>query len=722
MPRSSDWKTVGLRRLAFAFGGLVIVLLVVVFAALAWGSSERLIRPSVQRQLAQRSEAASFAIQSAVEEAREDVRTLSFMPTVVHVAVEGHREARRRGLDGLSIEEAEARMSKTRSLRVASDVDAYLRKLVSSSVFAELFVTDDRGYVVASSDMTSDFVQRDEGWWQQAFVGEEYLSNVEKDESANAVALSIADPVRDADGQIVGVLKAVIELSRVYRTVRGMANEWGYVQVVDERGRLVVDPRDENLLKPYGAFAALEAAKPGEIVRTTGEDGRPVVGVLESALDGRWRVVFWAPESEAFALLKAAQRAIGGGVILALVIGLLGVAGAGAWVSREIGRPVSKVAAAADRVGEGDLSVNIDPVGSGEVARLCSSVQGMVDRLRQLVRSIRGTTMHTQSRSEEIAGAVEQLSAAAQEMTATISRLTEDAARYSDTIREMNVQMDAVGIAAQDLAEGAASATQRSRQLRAAAADNRSRLEASRTQVGEMTERADLAAERLLAFVETSQQFGEFVDLIQGFARRTSLLSLNAAIEAARAGGEARGFAVLADEIRKLAMQAGGAADRARETTDGVLAQLESTREAIAESREATGAIGKVFESMEEGFDEVTRSMTDAERWAARVAEVSTEVDSSVQEMARRLSEVSGGVSEFAAAMEELAAGMEEQSASTEEIAAAVSALNASAVQLAGLTETFSVQGIDRSEDDTSEGERSEMRSGVTTTVRFATN
>jgi methyl-accepting chemotaxis protein len=285
----------------------------------------------------------------------------------------------------------------------------------------------------------------------------------------------------------------------------------------------------------------------------------------------------------------------------------------------------------------------------------------------------------------------------------------------------MNAKMEGLGEAARDLSEGAASATQRSRQLRRVSTENRARLDASRAQVEEMTERADVATERLLAFVEASRQFGEFVDLIQGFARRTSLLSLNAAIEAARAGGEARGFAVLADEIRKLAMQAGGAADRARETTDAVLAQLESTRDAIAQSREATGSIGAIFESMDEGFDEVTRSMTDAERWADRVADVSGDVDRSVQEMARRLNDVSTGVSEFAAAMEELAAGMEEQSASTEEIAAAVSALNTSAVQLAGLTEAFSLHGTGGSRDDTPREERSATRPGVATGVRLAT-
>lgn len=691
MAQPSNRKVTDLRRLLFAVGGVVLLVLIFVFAALAWGSAERVVRPAVERQLAERSGTAVYAIEDALGDARADLRSLTLSPTLVEAAVEGGRTARVRGLDRLGIEEAEERMAEARSLHLRPELDRYLRSVVEGSLFAEVFLTDRHGFVVAGSGRTSDFVQRDETWWQEAFAGRDHVSVVENDESAGTVALSLSRPVLGPQGEAVGVVKAVTDLRRIQAAVRGLTRGWGYVQVMDDRGRLVMDPHDEDLLRPYEDVDALRAAG-DDLIRARGERGGTVVGRVRPAFEGRWLLAYWVPEGEAYALLTAARRAISGGVILALLIGVVGVAGAGFWVSREVGRPVSRVAQAADRVGEGDLRVQIEQVGSGEVARLCGAVQGMVDRLRELVTSIRSTSFTTQSRSEEIQGAVEQLSAAAQEMTSTISRLTEEATRYSDTIREMDTRMEAVRSAARSLAEGASSARERSQQLRSLAQENRARLGTSRDQVEQMTDRADLATSRLFEFVEASRQFGEFVELIQGFARRTNLLSLNAAIEAARSGGEARGFAVLADEIRKLATQAGEAADHARETTGHVLSQLEGAREAITETREATQSIGAVFDSMGEGFDAVTRSMADAESWAGQVAEVSAEVDASVRDLAERLSLISGGIAEFAAAMEELAAGMEEQSASTEEIATAVTALNASAQQLAGLTEVFSVE------------------------------
>jgi len=168
-------------------------------------------------------------------------------------------------------------------------------------------------------------------------------------------------------------------------------------------------------------------------------------------------------------------------------------------------------------------------------------------------------------------------------------------------------------------------------------------------------------------------------------------LALNAAIEAARAGPEARGFAVLAQEIRKLAGQAGEAADRAEDTTKIVLGQLEGARQAVEETREATQAIGTVVESLDESFDQVASATGATEKWADRVAEVSANVDGSLRDTAELLSGVATGFGDFAAAMEELAAGMEEQSASTEEIAGAVNALNTSAWELSGITDVFAI-------------------------------
>lgn len=684
----SNWRAVDLRRLLFAVVGGILVIIILAFGILARTSAEKLVEPAVERQLAERSASAVSLVESAVASAVTDVELLTLSPVVIDAAVQGAAMARRSGLDQLAVDELEQRFSETRSLQASSEADAYLRNVVDRSAFAEVFVTDRAGLVVAGSGRTSDLVQRDEDWWRDASAGRGGISEVEMDESTGLIALSLALPVQDAEGETVGVVKAGLPLAQLQLAIADLTQSWGYVQLVDQRGLLISDPHEEHLLEPHPDPGALLE---GRLARSRDAEGVPVVGMVQSALAGEWKVVYWLPEAQAYDLLSAARRAVNYFVAVALLAAFIGVVTAGRWIAREIGRPVKMVADAADQVGAGDLRVSVQKVGKGEVVKLCVAVQQMIDRLKELVGSIREASYHTQSRSQEIAGAVEQLSSGAQEMTGTLSRLTVEASTHSDTIQEINKRMDALGGAARDLANGAETATERSRELRGIAEKSRERLREGHAQVGQMSERSDLATSRLLEFMNASRQFGEFVDLIQQFARRTNLLALNAAIEAARAGGEARGFAVLAEEIRKLANQAGEAADRAQDTTDAVLGQIETARQAIEDTRDATHTIDSVVQTMDEGFDQVTRAMGEAEGWADRVAEVSADVDSGLRTTAERLNAVAFGFTDFAAAMEELAAGMEEQNASTEEIAAAVNALNTSAWELAGLADVFVV-------------------------------
>ncbi len=699
----SWWTSVDLTRSLFIAVGGVVLITIVSFFGLAWSEAGELIEPAVERQLEERSTSAVAIIENTVQSAIVQAELLAQSPAVFDVAIRGGEIARRRGLEQLSIEELEQQMASARSLMASPAMDRHLRSIVENTLFAEIFITDVNGFVVATSGLTSDFVQRDEGWWQEAYAGLANVSEVDVDESVQATTLSVSVPVRGAGGATAGVMKSVIDLRQLGTALLATAGSWGYVHVVDDRGLLISAPTGEQLLEPYANRGALVE---GEVIRAVDRQGGAIVGVARKVLGGRWTVAYWVQEEEAFSLLFAARRAVGYGFGIALAAAVIGVLVAGFWVRRQISQPLRAVAAAADRVGSGDLRVTVPRVGRGEVAKLCDAVRAMVGRLSELVGGIREASLHGQGRSEEIAGAVEQLSAGAQEMTSTLTRLTTEAAEHSDTIQAINQRMSALSTGARELSEGASATTERSTKVREISEQSRKQLADSRAQVERMSERADLATAQLLDFVEAAQQFGEFVDLIRQFARRTNLLALNAAIEAARAGQEARGFGVLAEEIRKLASQAGAAAERAQVTSDSIVGQLETVQNAIERTQDATHQIGDVVDALNESFSVVDRTTAEAEEWAGRIDEVSTSVDGSVQATADRVRDVGAGISDFAAAMEELAAGMEEQNASTEEIAAAVTGLNQAAMELATLAEFFIIDFL--SEADAKEANQQE--------------
>ena len=180
----------------------------------------------------------------------------------------------------------------------------------------------------------------------------------------------------------------------------------------------------------------------------------------------------------------------------------------------------------------------------------------------------------------------------------------------------------------------------------------------------EITEVVNALAREIRDLGRQSEEIGKIVTLITGIANQTNLLALNAAIEAARAGEQGRGFAVVADEVRELAEQSAKAAG---EITH-LIQQIKDTAQASVE-RTAMGT-GKVKEGMEV---------------AAHTGQVFAEIASVIESLAAEIGGVAATTQELAAGAEEMSATIEQQSASTEQMAA-------SALEVAEAAETVDKQ------------------------------
>ncbi|HSG81751.1 MAG TPA: hypothetical protein VLC48_05865, partial [Gemmatimonadota bacterium] len=154
-------KSVNLTRLLFLTVGGVLLVVIVAFFSLAWIEAGSLIEPAVQREIAERSVSATTVIESSIESAVAQAELLALSPSVNAAALRGAEIARQRGLEGLAVDVLERRLAGNRSLQVDANVDLYLQTVVERSLFAEVFVTDRNGFVVAGSSQTSDFVQHD---------------------------------------------------------------------------------------------------------------------------------------------------------------------------------------------------------------------------------------------------------------------------------------------------------------------------------------------------------------------------------------------------------------------------------------------------------------------------------------------------------------------------------------------------------------------------------
>jgi methyl-accepting chemotaxis protein len=452
--------------------------------------------------------------------------------------------------------------------------------------------------------------------------------------------------------------------------------------------------------KPH-KHALLRRGVQARIAATLGAVSLTVVGLLAWLLT-RWvDTLLQGRPAEAW---TAAHESIllGAALVLAMIQALLFVMSG--YIARRVTRPAAALAEAAERVAEGDLAVFRGATeDDDELGRLGRAAESMVLELRRLVLAIRESARETAAMSSEITAGTEQMSAAASEMARTSGDLSDQSSDMARSIAESAVDAAVLMRNATHLSKGAHAGVERNEQLRSLALENRGRLDASSAALATVVADAARSAQSGEALAEASQEIGAFVTLVRRIARQSKLLALNASMEAARAGAQGEGFAVVAAEIRKLATSSAQAAERTEATVSGVLARVEESREASRRTRDTLGHVQQATKSALDSFTQVEHAVRDTEGWAREIERTAAESTELIVQATLRLDELARGTENFAASMEEVAAASQEQSASTQEITAAATVLAEASRRLLALVSSFRLDERDQASTPTKE-------------------
>jgi methyl-accepting chemotaxis protein len=333
---------------------------------------------------------------------------------------------------------------------------------------------------------------------------------------------------------------------------------------------------------------------------------------------------------DAGASIGAAARRISE-VTLALIVLAVVLGAAAAWlITRSLTRPLGDLARVAGLVAEGDLAAVIPGRTRDELGVLAESLAQMVERLRGLVGGVQTTATVLAQAGGTVAQATGEQRRQLQAQASSTSRTLAAARQLDETARSTSRDAGSVTEAAQRAA-GACDAGQR------AANDGLAGVVILRDHMSHLLGRMD-------RLVEQVQQAGEIAATVGDLASQSHVLSLNASLEAARAGEAGLGFDVVAKEIRALALRSGLSAARVREILHGILVTFRQTVELSQKS-------------------------------SAAMAESELRIEASGE----RLREISEAVSQTAAAASGIVAAAQQQSAGTSQIAEAMRQLDAGA-------------------------------------------
>jgi methyl-accepting chemotaxis protein len=310
-----------------------------------------------------------------------------------------------------------------------------------------------------------------------------------------------------------------------------------------------------------------------------------------------------------------------------------------------------------------------------ELRSLASLFQQTTGDAARLAGDITRRTDQAAKASAGAAGMVATLSAQASDMAGTIEQLGGDASRLDDLARRV--------------ASHAQTEIARNARVRTLATGSHARLDDSVRQLTQFSTdlHGSVAATESLA--RATEEVREFVTLVQQIARQSKLLALNAAMEAARAGEHGEGFAVVANEVRRLAATAADAAERTAVLMAGVQASITSARATGARALAALGVVHDAATHGRSSLEQVQEAVVEAERVAASVAESADTGSALAADIRQRVVSLEALTQEFAKAMQHVAQSSTEQNAATREIAAAARQLTDAAARVSQAARTF---------------------------------
>ena len=689
-------RTRELRRRIIVAGTPVAIAAIVLSAYVASRSVAREFERAAGIQLQAVAEQVAELVSQYLEERSADVRVLANTPSVVTAAQNAGQAAARRGLDRIATADLEQRYSETRALSQDAIIERFLQTVRDSSDVIEIFFTDRHGLIVVSSNPTSDFVQSDERWWSETFETGAFQGSPIYDESAGTVGLEFAARIFDpTSGEPLGVLKAVVELSRLARLLSLSSGTVGAsIEAVDSAGRVILSPdparfftvSDVAELVPQFAqpraisLPGASGSGNGELVATASTNAR------------RWWIVHRQNQDEAYAAARSVRDVVYLAAGVALVIAIVLLVWFTEWLHRRVTRPVRIAGSIAARVADGDLSITVssNPKGAEEVTGLLEAVRTMVDALRKLVGEIRSSSQESASMAELISGSTEQMTASIQQMSDTCGDLTSQANEQAEVARQAANDAGRILGISSNLADGANVAAERSSSLSETAGEHEKHLNAGSEQLGVLASDLELGAAEAKRLAGLSQEIQQFVTQAQAIAAQTNMLALNAAIEASRAGGgEGRGFAVVADEVRKLATQASRSATTTADVVGNVLSSVQETRDRLARLAEASADVREIATSAAGALKEVAGATAESSAWSIEISNAAGDVKKLVEGITRRLQTIAEGTEAVVGASREIAAAAQKQTKTTDEIARSATQLADAALHLTSAVGSF---------------------------------
>lgn len=277
------------------------------------------------------------------------------------------------------------------------------------------------------------------------------------------------------------------------------------------------------------------------------------------------------------------------------------------FIGKIIGQ-LESVVTAMKKISDGDLQIKDLAVKSqDEIGILSSSVNDMKIKLKKLLTNVAQCSEHVAASSEELTSGTQQTCESINMVAGSMESMTASTAEQEQTIKTLEEKIQSLCNKMDELSQTALEMEQISQDSASNAVNGKDKVNTAIEAMKNIAERVSSSAKVIGALGKRSDEIGQIVETISGIAGQTNLLALNAAIEAARAGEHGRGFAVVSEEVRKLAEQSGEAATTIAKLiatiqadTNSAVESIEEGNECVKEGTQSVAETGTALQDIEE--------------------------------------------------------------------------------------------------------------------------